>query len=54
MWLCDLFRKSRISSTVENLSGKVEAAGFPIFHTPFRGVEKWKEPPARINEGGGC
>lgn len=42
MSLCNLARHSPFFSTVEKQSGIVEAAHFPIFHTPFKGVEKWK------------
>jgi hypothetical protein len=42
MSLCDLARNFPLFSTVEKQSGIVKAANFPIFHTPFKGVEKWK------------
>ena len=44
MPLYDLARSLPFFSTVENDRGIVEAADFPIFHTPCKGVEKWKEP----------
>jgi hypothetical protein len=44
MPLYDLARFLPFFSTVENARGIVEAADFPIFHTPCKGVEKWKEP----------
>jgi len=46
MWPYELARPFKLFSTVERQSGIVEAAHFPIFHTPFKGVEKWKEAAA--------
>jgi hypothetical protein len=43
MSLCELALCFSLFSTVENGCGIVEAADFPIFHTPYKGVEKWKE-----------
>jgi hypothetical protein len=51
MWLCDLARLSPFLSTVEKHSGKTERASFPLFHTPYKGVEKWKKAPPINNYG---
>jgi hypothetical protein len=44
MSLCELARPFSLFSTVENTRGSVEGTHFPIFHTPCKGVEKWKQP----------
>jgi hypothetical protein len=51
MSLCELQSLFHFFSTVEKQSGIVEAANFPLFHTPYKGVEKWKKPHGEKRKG---
>ena len=51
MPLCELARHACCVSTVEKRSGKVEAADFLIFHTPFRAWKSRKEKPQGTKKG---